>query len=147
MSRILAITLILLGTASAAQADVYRWTDADGTVKFSDRWVPGSVLVKTDKPSTTTSSPAARATSAPAGTAARGDEILAAQREQRTVQQDMAKVKAEQCKKARETYDKAIQSPRIFKQAANGEREYLSDADADAYRAELLRNRKATCGS
>jgi ABC-type uncharacterized transport system auxiliary subunit len=144
MSRILAITLILLGTASAAQADVYRWTDADGTVKFSDRWVPGSVLVKTDKSRPATSAAPA---SAPAGTAARGDEILAAQRDQRTVQQDTDKVKAEQCKKARESYEKAIQSRRIFKQVANGEREYLSDADADAYRAELLRNRKATCGS
>jgi hypothetical protein len=42
MFRILAITATLLGLASTAQADVYRWTGADGTVQYSDRWVPGS---------------------------------------------------------------------------------------------------------
>ena len=49
MFRILAIAATLLAVASAAQADVYRWTDAKGTVQYSDKWVPGSTLMKTDK--------------------------------------------------------------------------------------------------
>ena len=48
MFRILAIAGALLGLASAAQADVWRWTDPNGTIHYSDNWVPGSTLVKTE---------------------------------------------------------------------------------------------------
>jgi len=149
MSRILAIALTLLAAASAAQADVYRWTDSNGTVQYSDRWRPGSVLVKTDKsrPSTPPPAPAAAGTEPATTGTARANEILSAQQDQRTVQQDVAKVKAEQCKKARDDYDKAIQSRRLFKEGTNGSREYVSDAEADAYRAKLLGLRKELCGS
>ena len=142
MFRTLAITATLLGLASTAQADVYRWTGADGTVQYSDRWVPGSVLIKTDKshPSPVPSAPAP----APA---ARAGEVVSQQRDQRVVQQDVAKAKADQCKQAREAYDKAVQSRRIYKEGPNGTREYVSDADADAYRLGLLNARKQVCGS
>src|SRR3954453_21856561 len=48
MFRILAIAGALLGLASVAQADVWRWTDPNGTIHYSDNWVPGSTLVKTE---------------------------------------------------------------------------------------------------
>ena len=48
MFRILAIAATLFGLTAAAQADVWRFVDAQGHVQYSDRWVPGSVLVKTE---------------------------------------------------------------------------------------------------
>jgi hypothetical protein len=140
MYRILAIATTLLGLATAAHADVYRWVDSNGTVQYSDRWVPGSVLVKTDKNRGTPPPPDASAPANPGDISAQADTA-------RTVAQDVAKSKAEQCKKAREAYDKAISSRRIYKEGENGNREYLSDADADAYRAQLLTARKLSCGS
>lgn len=146
MFRILAIAAALLGLASAAHADVWRWTDPNGTIHYSDSWVPGSTLVKTDSkngysepaPSTAPSSDAAAPTPS---------EQAEAQRDQRQVAEDMAKAKADQCKKATEAYQKAIQSRRIYQGKEGGEREYLSDKDADAYRLQLLNARKEACGS
>jgi hypothetical protein len=140
MYRILAIATTLLGLANAAHADVYRWVDANGTVQYSDRWVPGSVLVKTDKNRGTPPPPTVSEPTAPGDIASQADA-------QRTVAQDVAKSKAEQCKKATEAYEKAIASRRIYKDGKDGTREYLSDADADAYRAQLLTARKLNCGS
>src|SRR5262245_31233524 len=149
MFRILAIAGALLGLASVAQADVWRWTDPNGTIHYSDNWVPGSTLVKTDsKNGYSESAPSsASAPSSSNGAAPTPSEQAEAQRNQRQVAEDMAKAKADQCKKATENYQKAIQSRRIYQGKPGGEREYLSDKDADAYRLQLLNARKEACGS
>lgn len=145
MFRILAMTAALFGAIATAHADVYRWVDANGTVQYSDRWVPGSVLVKTAVPrgsSVDASTPAAPASAADA-TATDSQQ----QQSQQTVQQDVAKTREEQCKKAKADYQSAIEHPRLYRTLPNGEREYVSDAEADAYRVELLNRRKEFCGS
>lgn len=150
MIRILAITLIALGGMSAAHADVYRWVDSKGVVQYSDRWVPGSVLVKTDKTRPSSASSSSASTPAPAATApatARADEMLAKERDQRAVSADVAKVRAEQCKKAREAYDNALSSSRVYKPQADGGKVFLSDAELNARRVELLNRRREFCGS
>jgi hypothetical protein len=148
MNRILAIAGALLGLASVAQADVWRWTDPNGTVHYSDNWVPGSTLVKTgSKSSFSETPPAAPDASSSNGASPSPSEQAEAQRNQRQVEEDVAKVKADQCKKATEAYEKAIHSRRIYQAKDGGEREYLSDKDADAYRLQLLNARKQACGS
>jgi hypothetical protein len=146
MYRILSIAVTLLGLATAAHADVYRWTDAKGIVQYSDKWVPGSTLIKTDKnhvPPPSTPAASAPASAPPPRPA---DPVLQ-QQDQRAVQQDIAKSKAEQCKQAQEAYDRAVRSRRIFKEGPNGAREYVSDAEADAYRVKLFNDRRQACGS
>jgi hypothetical protein len=66
--------------------------------------------------------------------------------EQRAVQTDVAQAREQQCKQAQENYTKAIQSRRIYKSDKDGEREYLTDADADAYRLQLRTEMQAACG-
>ncbi|MEJ1966237.1 MAG: DUF4124 domain-containing protein [Gammaproteobacteria bacterium] len=146
MFRILAISAALLGLASVAQADVYRWTDANGIVQYSDKWVPGSVLVKADKNHVAAPTPSASQADS-SSAVSNPDEVVTDQQNQRAVEADVAKSKAEQCKKARADYDKAIASRRMYKEGANGAKEYVSDAEADAYRRELLNERKLACGS
>ncbi len=147
MFRILAIAGTLLGLASVAQADVWRWTDPNGTIHYSDSWVPGSTLVKTDSRANYSAPSSAPAASAPSsGPAAPADQSQA-ERDKRTVAADVAKTTAEQCKKAKEDYDRAIQARRIYKGETAGQRQYLNDAEADAYRLELLNTRKQICGS
>ena len=145
MFRILAIAAVLLGLASVAQADVWRWTDASGTIHYSDSWVPGSVLVKTDTRTSYSTGPTSAP--APSADASAPTDAAQAERDKRDVAADVQKTQADQCKKARETYDKAVASRRIYKTAADGTREFLSDADADAYRIQLLNVRKQACGS
>ena len=145
MFRIVAITATLLGVASAAHADVYRWTDAKGTVQYSDKWVPGSTLVKTSGNHTPPPTPSAPAASAPGGS--ESSDPAQSERDKRQIQSDVAKTRAEQCKKATEEYEKAVSVRRIYKAGENGERNYVSDAEADAYRLQLLNARKQACGS
>jgi hypothetical protein len=147
MFRILAIAGALLGLASVAQADVWRWTDPNGTIHYSDSWVPGSTLVKTEsRGSYSPSGPAAAST--PGTKAPAPSDPAQAQRDQRTVAADVAKSQEEQCKKAKEAYENAVAHRRLYsKEGKNGEREYMSEADADAYRLQLLNKRKEYCGS
>ncbi len=151
MFRILAIAVTLAGTASVAQAeDVYRWTDAQGRVQYSDRWVPGSVLVKTSDSRATPSATASQASAEQSRVAARDSEVndqLSNADSERTVQQDLAKTREQQCKEATARYEKAIQARRIFKEGPNKERVYASDAEADSYRVQALNEKKAACGS
>lgn len=146
MFRILAMAAVLIGAMSAAQADVYRWTDSKGQVQYSDRWVPGSTLIRQTGPH----NPAAEAPRTDQQKLAASNASIAEQQDQRSneqaVKQDVAASKAEQCKKTSEAYQKAIESRRIYKEGKNGEREYISDQDADAYRAKLLGDRKQLCG-
>jgi hypothetical protein len=151
MIRTLAIALVLTGAAAIADAaDVYRYVDAQGGVHYSDTWVPGSTLIKIDHHVNNTASNAAAKTTAQNRTAIAGERAsveVAHANEQRAVQADVAQAREQQCKQAQDNYDKAIHSRRIFKSNKDGEREYLNDTDADAYRLQLRTDMQAACGT
>lgn len=152
MFRTLAIALALTAaTAVSHAADVYRYVDAQGGVHYTDTWVPGSTLIKVDHHvnSNTASSATAQRTQQNK-TAIAGERASAevAQADgQRAVQTDVAAARQQQCKQAQDTYDKAIHSRRIFKSDKDGERDYLNETDADAYRLQLRTDMQAACGT
>ncbi|HEX8810222.1 MAG TPA: hypothetical protein VF760_14645, partial [Xanthobacteraceae bacterium] len=51
------------------------------------------------------------------------------------------------CKQSKDSYMRAITSRRVYKEGTEGERSYLSDADADAYREQLRKQVQDYCGS
>jgi uncharacterized protein DUF4124 len=128
MFRILIFATALIGAMMAAHADVYRWTDAQGHVQYSDRWVPGSVLIKTTGTHNPATPPPPQQTSDQQKLAASNAAL------------------AEQCKKVTESYQKSIDSRRLYKEGKNGEREYLSEGEMEAYRAKLLNEKQQVCG-
>jgi hypothetical protein len=145
---------LVLGSSGAllshvAQADVYRWIDAQGRVQYSDRPIPGAERV-----SSSTKLPGGDATAAAA--AAERDRLKAAATQlqsqgaatakQETVQQDVAAARADQCKQAQERYDKSVRARRIFRTNEKGEREFLTDADADAARITAKNAVNEACG-
>jgi hypothetical protein len=136
-------SLILAGTLSVAQADVYRWVDEHGEPHYSDQWVPGSQVIKTTKahPGSETMG------QAHAQQVVRTPESLANEANARAVHQDVARSRDAQCKAARDRYLKAVESRRVYKEGKNGEREYMSDADADAYREVARKDVQSLCGS
>ena len=69
------------------------------------------------------------------------------QQQAQAVQDDEAKARAARCTQDREQYQKLIDSRRIFTTDKNGERHYLSDADADAARLRARQAMDADCGS
>jgi len=157
MLRTLAISsLLFAGAMSVAHADVFRWVDDHGGVHYSDQWVPGSEVIKSTRPhpaSTSSDSPR------PPSDAQKTTSLQAAgqstQSAEKAVKQDMAKIREQQCKEARDRYDKAIQARRIYKasegdksKGADGaaERQYLSDDEADAYRVKARQEVENLCG-
>jgi hypothetical protein len=74
------------------------------------------------------------------------------------VKADLAKVRDQQCKEAKDRYEKAIQARRIYKGAAPSEkatkdtdrpddRQYLSEEEADAYRVKARQEVNDLCGT
>jgi hypothetical protein len=150
MIRALVFVALLAGVQAVAQADVYRWIDAQGRVQYSDRWMPGSELVKVDKARQNPVAAAARQSADQKKLATSNNRIAQQQAETanaQAVQQDVAKVQQEQCAQAKDRYDKSIHARRIFKEGKDGAKEYISDADADAYRVKARADMQAVCGS
>jgi hypothetical protein len=150
MRTILVIIALLGSSASFAQTAVYRWVDAQGEVHYSDRPVEGAKLVTTTKPTPPGAPvPAAVKTAQAAGDAAVADanKDIAAQQNARAVNQDVAAQRAKQCKDATTRYEKSVQARRIYRTAPNGEREYLSDAEADQLRQQNRAAMTSACGN
>ncbi len=142
-----------LALAGIARADVYRWLDEHGEPHYSDRWVPGSQLIRSSRPHPTAVDTAdAHSGAAPAasgtGEAASPGAQKADAESLNAVKAETAKRREQQCKEARDRYDKAMNARRIFKPGAKSddERQYLSEDEADAYRARALKDVKDLCG-
>ena len=143
---LLATSMVALwGVVGAARADtVYEWTDAKGQVHYTDQWVPGAKLIRTDsahRPNTDSS--AVKAIQKESDAASAG---LKQQQEAQAVQQDEAKLRAKRCTEEKAEYLRLIQSRMIFKTDKSGNREYLSDTDADAARLKARQAMDADCG-
>jgi hypothetical protein len=143
MLRLVPITALLLaGACTLARADVFRWVDSEGVVHYSDEWMPGSVVIKTVRPH-----PESGSAPSTASATSRLNEQMANQENSRAVQQDVAKARDTQCTWAKDRYMKAIASRRVYKEGKDGERQYMTDADADAYREQARKDVQQACGN
>jgi hypothetical protein len=149
MSRSIAILLAaslvaLLGTAGIACADVvYQWTDAHGQVHYSDQWVPGAKVVMTSSAHGAADSGAMHGIQSESKAAS---SAIKQQQDAQAVQEDEAKARAARCAQDQAEYQKLIESRRVFTTDKSGNRQYLSDADADAARLKARQAMEADCG-
>jgi Domain of unknown function (DUF4124) len=148
MRRAAAIAILTWLPLSAALADVFRSVDAQGHVLYSDTPTPGAELVHinglhapirsapltTARSSSTSSTSSASSIASKPGSAAQSGDQIHQQLEQeaaaRAVQNDVAKTRAEQCKKAQDAYNDSVQARRIYKTGADGSQEFLTDDEA-----------------
>jgi Domain of unknown function (DUF4124) len=143
MRRAAAIAILTWLPLSAALADVFRSVDAQGHVQYSDTPTPGAELVRINgqhapirsAPVTSprSSSASSSAASRPDSLAQSGDQIhqqLEQEAAARAVQNDVARTRAEQCKKAQDAYNGSVQARRIYKTGADGSQEFLTDDEA-----------------
>jgi len=146
-------TLIVTGICSVAHADVYRWVDERGEPHYSDRWVPGSELIKSDRPRPQSFDSSADHSSSdqkkPTTGGSKIPDKLAQQQNERAVKEDVTKTRDVQCKQAKDRYQKAIESRRLYKAPKQGDtdRVYMTDAEIDAYRAQARSDVAEVCGS
>jgi hypothetical protein len=143
------VVLFVAGAVVTVQADVYRWVDEHGQPHYSDQWVPGSEVIKTGKGHPPGAELSARNSEQRNLNAVneKVDSQLSDQANAQATKQDVARTRDQQCKAAKARYVTSVQSRRIYKTGADGTREYLPDADADAYRALARKEVQDACGS
>jgi Domain of unknown function (DUF4124) len=155
MLAVLGLAGLLIATIGHADGTVYKWVDEQGRVHYSDRPPPGQ-----ESKAETVANPYAKATvkaaaPATAGAAAPGAAAngkpgqpgVAADDPKKKVAADVAAAHAEDCGKARDAYETAIRSRRLYRTGENNERVYLTDAELDQTRVESRRLMDEACGS
>jgi hypothetical protein len=143
--------LITAGLCGVAHADVYRWVDDKGEPHYSDRWVPGSELIKSNRPHPTSDSsggPQDQGKSVNAAAQGASDK-LTQKANADAVKQDVAKTREAQCKAAKQHYQEAIDARRIYKSPEPGDtdRQYMNDTETDTYRQTMRNEVTQSCGS
>jgi Skp family chaperone for outer membrane proteins len=135
-SSLLVLALILAVTA-AAQADVYKYVDAQGHVQYTDRpqTLPAERLnIRSQKTDTVTLEGRGRALTE-AATVKAYQDAAARKAEEKAASQTAAQDRVQRCVKARERYDSYVTSQRLYELLPNGERRYLTDEELDRARA------------
>jgi hypothetical protein len=145
MRPMLPLMLLALLSGAATAGDIYCLNQGKDC---SDRPKPGAEYIHTaerrpDAPPSDTA-PAAQ-TKATSTATATSPAVTAATRQ--AVQKDMDQARAEECKKARDTYQQSLQARRIYRTNKDGEREYLSETEADQLRLNARLNMEQSCGS
>ena len=149
MFKRIAWGLMLVGLAAAASADVFRWTDAQGRVHYSDR--PDSDQAQRVGVVTHTTDPGAVAARTQAESEQRSKDATQAaqqstdQNAAKAVQNDVAKSRADQCKEAKERYRVAIESQKLYRMGKNGERQWLTSQEIDEARVTAKKDMDTIC--
>jgi hypothetical protein len=158
MNRILVILVLLTGFGAVAEADVWKWVDAEGKTHFVDTntaiytWVDESGDVHySDTPghedavsvelvwvsSGTLADVESNEDKSGSGSEYPGE--TAAERAERE------EAEAYYCKRATEIYESYVNAPRLYKTNESGEREYLSKEDAAKTIAETRAQKEELC--
>ncbi len=159
MTRIPTTLLLLTGLCLTADADVWKWVDANGKTHYVDTMTPIFTWVDefgkayySDKPDhedavsvelvwhsrgTLDDIDGAEDDSEGGGSAYPGEtEAQRLEREQ---------AEAYYCERANEIYESYINAPQLYRTNENGEREYLSKQEAAATIAETKAKRDELC--
>lgn len=148
---VLAAAAASLVAGSAIASDIYRYTDADGTVHYVDR--PSGAdseqrVAIASKRSTSSSSPSrsaepqTTAATTQAETAAANPETAKKTRAEKIAEQ---KAREERCANYRARLETMVTSRRLYREVEGGEREYLDDAEIDEARAKAQQLVEENC--
>jgi hypothetical protein len=142
MKRLL-LFAVLLAWSGMASAVVYKWVDAQGKVQYGDRPPDGvkAEVVELLISHNNASAPHAAA----AATSAEVKPAPADASEKAKVAQDVQQTRDKQCADAQDRYKKLIESRRLYKEGANGERQYLTSDQIDQERLNAKREIDETC--
>lgn len=133
---------IILLAAGPASADVWKWTDANGKIHFVDTntaiftWVENGKTFYSDTPDHE-DAVAVQLVWVSKGSLQGIDSAVASTEKSalpgETPEQQAAREESEAyyCKRATEVYDSYKNAPRLYRTNDQGEREYLSEEDAE----------------
>ena len=134
----------LAGSGAASAGDIFCNNQGRDC---SDRWSPGATVVRTSAPPQSARTAPGPATSAATPTDAGANARLGLEASRTAVQKDVGTARAEQCKQAREKYEKSVEARRVYRMNSAGEREYLTDAETDQARLNARLEMERSCGN
>jgi hypothetical protein len=154
--RTLAVIAGMLGCAlvhieSAQAGDVYKYVDERGTTLYTDKPMPGAVLVSASTqrpPEVAQRTQAAARVATTTQLAASNQRIAEGQTNTRAaegVAKDLEATRLERCKKSRAFYENTINSQRLYREK-DGQRVFLSDAELAQARVDARKTMEAICG-
>jgi hypothetical protein len=133
------ISLMLMMFATAAAAQLYKWVDKDGKVRYGDTPPPGVKATPLKGPSGSASAPSAATKGEkdkgekdklnPEAAFRKRQEEAAKDREKQAKSQQEAAAKKENCVRAQEMLRSLESGQRLARIDSKGERYYLEDAD------------------
>ena len=145
----LAITA-LLGTSVCAAGEIYKWTDEEGNVHFTDKPVVEeaervAIQSRRTDPERVQAMVQARAEAA----AKAAEEEAAATPQGPTEEEIQARLeeRAKRCATYRERLQRFVQSRRIYREDENGERVYLSEEEMQEAREKVENQVQEYCDS
>lgn len=151
-TTILAVIAGVLTCTAVQAGDVYKYTDERGNTMYTDRPMPGAVLVSAGAvrpPEVTERNYAAQQASSNQQLAASNQRIADGKADSRAAAQvakDLEATRAARCKQARDNYNTTINSRRLYTTDKDGNRSYLSDSQIAAERLEAAKSVEAICG-
>jgi hypothetical protein len=150
MRKLITFTATAMLMASAFGAgEVYRWRGADGTWHYSDQPRPGAELVVSSQRSLVTPLPdsqPAQPVASPAPAEAESENLPVSDEVAREVRATADALKAEQCKKAQDNYQRTLEARCITRTDDQGNKTFLNSAEIDAARLQARANRDLACG-
>ena len=153
MKRFL-LCAVLVAWSGLASAVVYKWTDALGKVQYGDRppagvhaevvELLGTHVARYAQPQRANAAPTVqtlKSTVDAPNSSSPGDTT------KKTMSDDVAAVREKQCADAQDRYKKLIEGRRLYKDGANGDREYLTSEEIDSERENAKRDVDSICNS
>ena len=163
-SKLMIALGVLLATALPVQAEIYKWVDKDGTVKYTDTPPPSgakqlsTISKKVAKPASTVDATAKEAITppqqvnaekkqdlSPEAQAKRKREIEEIDRKNKAELEAQAKKKQMNCSSARANYQTYSQGGRVYKTNEKGEREYVDEKGLAEGAAQAQRDIQEYC--
>ena len=162
--------LAFSAVSGLSQADVYKWKDKDGKVRYSDTPPPSNVKLESMTGKKKAQTPTGNAPLSPVGNAAAtaavpaampkdvepkmsAEETAAKQRQEnaeaeknnKKEKESQAKLKAENCSAAKANMQSYTQGGRVYKMNEKGEREYLDETGFKAGREKAQQQINENC--
>lgn len=133
-----ALLVLLTGPATTAASEIYKYTDADGTVHYVDRPTGVATEERVAIVSRPTDSAAVQSrVQARLDRQQTADEARDARGEARQQEADARaeqEQRAQKCQEYRSRLETYVQSRRLYRQGEDGERIYLDDAEREEAR-------------
>jgi Domain of unknown function (DUF4124) len=158
------LLLMVFGASSLSHAEIYKWKDKNGAIRYSDTPPPSNVkqeAIGRNKATTPTgkeplasveNAPPVKASDNPAvpensdaAAAAQRQRNAEAEKNNKQEKEAEAKRKAENCKAAKANFETYTQGGRIYKMNEKGEREYVNDADLEEGKAKAQQEINENC--